>query len=148
MKKNHLSIVLLLVIILLSKEIYGEADKANDVNANDTLVQESLANYKYLYATTSYLTNNGGGSVTVSASTDTTMVVDSVYVKAYLQKYNNGVWVNVYNVSETQTFSDYASVYKDYTVSAGKYRVMSIHQATKNGVMESTTQYTAEKTIY
>ncbi|MFT9496491.1 DUF6147 family protein [Anaerosolibacter sp.] len=150
MKKIKLLITCILVVMLIPSLVHGATADGDTIKVGDTLIQQSLSGYRYLYATSNSLINNGDGTVTVTAYTESVVPVDSVYVRAYLQKYNttNDTWVNVYNVYDTQINSDYASAYKGYTVSSGRYRVMSVHKVSIGGTTEQTTQYSAEKTIY
>ncbi|MDF2548825.1 MAG: hypothetical protein K0R93_3723 [Anaerosolibacter sp.] len=116
MRKNKLLIVSILVVMLIPSLAHSATADESITKIGDTLIQQSLSDYEYLYATSSSLINKGSGSVTVSAYTEAMVSVDSVYVRAYLQKYDtaNSTWVNLYCVYDTRTDTDYASASKGF----------------------------------
>lgn len=94
----------------------------------------------------SYLSNGSGHivlegprSVTISGSTTAYQTVDKVKVTLYLERLQNGNWVNVKILGpKTNSNAYYVSNSSTYSVTGGYfYRVTGSHTVIHNGVPES-----------
>jgi hypothetical protein len=97
---------------------------------------------QYLTGGISRITNNGNGTVSIIGESYANQIVDQIWVRVYLQKYEGGQW-------KTISFGTYRVAHNDFfvrahstiPVSPGTYRAISEHQVIHNGKKDPTVPY-------
>lgn len=94
--------------------------------------------YEYLLAGFTALDNRGNGSLSISGFTYAQEQVYRIEVTIYLQRYENGTWVNFWNDNTTRFNASTVNIDRYITVPKGySYRIHGVHRVINNGVHET-----------
>ncbi|HHU72847.1 MAG TPA: hypothetical protein GXZ21_12575 [Clostridiales bacterium] len=85
------------------------------------------------------------GIATIKGYVQRTSSGNSIYLSSTLQRYNNGLWIDVESWSKTTT-SFSASISEKSEVGKGSYRVRTYYSVDGNGGTETGTIYSKEIT--
>ncbi len=148
MKKLISLLIIFNVLLLFSIVSFCETESAI-VLSDGTIVNSTLSNenlYDSGCSINFYVSDN---ELVASAYTNTFDESDSVYVKVFIEKYDNNRWVSVASDINIEYNSTYSTSYLSITPSSsGKYRAYAIHKATLNGSTETDISYTNSINVY
>lgn len=154
MKKK--SIVLLALLLCLISQSFSYANdivelKGIPIRIGDATINQSASAYEYLLDWGNYVDYySSSKSIVVTSYTRSYTKLDSIYVKATLQKYDTSQsrWINITSGTKTNINSSYVDYTFSYTLSPGKYRVYSIHKTVKGSIIESDTSTSDTIQVY
>ena len=126
----------LITCIILAFSISSTALASSYVTDSDMSVQ-----YVYINVASSSLTISADGTASIVCYVTRTSTGNSIYLKATLQKYSSGRWIDITNWT-VSTSSTTAYISETYTVSSGTYRVAAYFSVSgSDGGTESNTLY-------
>ncbi|SNT13935.1 hypothetical protein SAMN05446037_10447 [Anaerovirgula multivorans] len=157
MKKVRL-VIFVSMLFLLSisnvfadeNEIIAATEMEDTIETSDVTINQTLESYDYLSIWGSSIDYYGNGKIAIEGYTTSAKNVDSISTRSYLQRYDtSGAWINLYNIYDSQSNTDYSSAHHTYKVTTGRrYRVFSTHVVKKGSTTESSTSYSAAITAY
>lgn len=140
MKKSfYLAAILLIGVLFMGSPVHASENLSTITNS--TVIRPLYSNINDVYTS---LTINDG-IATIKGYVQRTSSGNSIYLSSTLQRYNNGLWIDVESWSKTTT-SFSASISEKSEVGKGSYRVRTYYSVDGNGGTETGTIYSKEIT--
>ncbi len=142
MKKGSLiGVLLILSMIMMFSSVFADESAEKNINLAKQL---RFTNINY-FINTFYITDSGKA---VMESALSARDVDQCKVSMYLQKYQNGSWVNVKHWSnlENSTYCDLGKTW--YLVSGFQYRMKTYGYVYRDGSLVDYTTFVSSGEIY
>lgn len=129
MKAKNLWRVTLATLVLLVFLVSGVAAQPFDPQ-----ISPGLDSTDYLADGGSSIHNNHDGTVSIVGTSRAIHPVDLIWVRVYLQRYENGQWKTITNGAYKASYnSDLVRASDTISVIPGNYRAISQHQVIHNG---------------
>ena len=115
-----------------------ESELLHDEMVSENVWQTMMRRGTYLQKGHCKISNEGGRVVRISGGTDAHQTCDRVVVTIYLDRYENGKWVQVTSVTASETNSYTANCAKSVSVTGGYYyRARGYHTVYEGNTSES-----------
>lgn len=140
MKKSfYVAAILLIGVLFMGSPVYASENLSTITNS--TVIRPLYSNINDVYTS---LTINDG-IATIKGYLQRTYYGNSIYLSSTLQRYNNGLWIDVESWSKTTT-SFSATISEKLDVVKGSYRVRTYYSVDGSGGTETGTIYSKEIT--
>lgn len=123
-----------------SEDIWAgmESELLSDTNESEDIWMNMARRGTYLKAGRAKISNEGNRVVKISGGTDAHQVCDRVVATIYLDRYENGTWVEVTSVKGSATDAYTANCSKNVSVTGGYYyRARGYHTVYEGNTTES-----------